>query len=1077
MEKRLTMFLASLFLSIGIAIAQTTISGTVISSEDGLPVIGASVTVVGDAKNGTATDMDGHFTLSAPAGSHIKVTSIGMQTLTLKGSANMKITMDPEANAMNEVMVVAYGTQKKSAFTGSAAVVKSDDITKVQVTNAVDALKNKISGVQMTQGSGAPGSSSSVLIRGIGSINAGGAPLYVVDGSPFDGDIKSINPQDIESMTVLKDAASAALYGARGANGVIMITTKAGRADRGTITVDAKWGVKSRAIPDYQYITDPAGYYEMYYKGLYNYAKNGQNMSDENAYMWANQQLTAQNSFGLGYNVYTYPDGQTLIGRNGKLNPNATLGRMVKGSDGKEYWLQPDNWIDAIYSNALRQEYSVTAVGNTDKSTFYGSINYLNDDGITVASDYERFTSRLKADYQINDWLKIGGNMNYSHYTIHAANGGEGTSSDSGNMFALTRIAPIYPLYMRDANKQILTHKASGLDAYDYGDKYGGTLGIARPFLGGSNALSDNRVNLDMADGNTFNGVGTIDVRFLKDFSFRSVNSVYLKESRGKGTVNPWFGLYAQDNGSVSISHSRSWSYNLQQILNWKHALGSHDFDVMLGHEYYRLTGTKLSGNKSNMFDLNYNELSGAAVTRGTSSSNTLYNTEGWFGRINYSYANRYFGEFSYRRDASSMFHPDHRWGNFWSFGGAWLISKEDWFNAPWVDELKFKASYGAQGNDNISSFLYTRTYSIVPNGNDVAALPGSFGNENISWEKQGMFNVGFDFSFWRGRLSGSLVYFDRSTKDMLAFFSLPISFGFGGYYDNVGDMSNRGVELELFGDIIRTKDLKWSANLNFTSYKNKVTRIADANKTNWLDGYQGYNNGNFFFGEGLSMYTFRLKKYAGVNPKTGESLFYKDIYKKDANGAFERDANGQFIVDHVEKVANPEEAQYHTCGTSLPDAYGGFGTSFEWKGIDLSIDFGYQLGGQMFDGNYASSMNHNRGSAMHVDLLNAWSPENPNSNIPRVQFADRYTAASSDRWLTSASYLSLQNINLGYTFPAKLTRKIGLAKVRVYAVGDNLWVWSKRQGLDPRQSISGSVSNVIYSNVRTISGGITVTF
>ena len=298
MEKRLTMFLASLFLSIGIAIAQTTISGTVISSEDGLPVIGASVTVVGDAKNGTATDMDGHFTLSAPAGSHIKVTSIGMQTLTLKGSANMKITMDPEANAMNEVMVVAYGTQKKSAFTGSAAVVKSDDITKVQVTNAVDALKNKISGVQMTQGSGAPGSSSSVLIRGIGSINAGGAPLYVVDGSPFDGDIKSINPQDIESMTVLKDAASAALYGARGANGVIMITTKAGRADRGTITVDAKWGVKSRAIPDYQYITDPAGYYEMYYKGLYNYAKNGQNMSDENAYMWGNQQLTAQNSFG-----------------------------------------------------------------------------------------------------------------------------------------------------------------------------------------------------------------------------------------------------------------------------------------------------------------------------------------------------------------------------------------------------------------------------------------------------------------------------------------------------------------------------------------------------------------------------------------------------------------------------------------------------------------------------------------------------------------------------------------------------------------------------------------------------------
>ena len=695
----------------------------------------------------------------------------------------------------------------------------------------------------------------------------------------------------------------------------------------------------------------------------------------------------------------------------------------------------------------------------------------------TVASDYRRFTGRLKADYQINDWLRIGGNMNYSHYSTHSANSGTRTAGDSGNMFAFTRIAPIYPLYLRDGNKKIMRHDASGLDAYDYGDDTSTGLGLLRPFLSGSNALSDNRVNLDFADGNTFNGVATVDVRFLKDLTFRSVNSVYLDESRSKSTTNPWFGLYAAEKGSVAVEHDRSWSYNYQQVLNWKPVFGLHDFDFMVGHEYYRFTSTSLSGTKTNMFDLNYSELSGAVVTKGTSSASGFYNTEGWFGRVNYSYDNKYFGEVSYRRDASSRFHPNHRWGNFWSLGGAWLISKESWFNAPWVDELKFKASYGAQGNDNIGAFRYTNTYSIVSSDNAVATVKNSRGNEKISWEKQGMFNVGFDFSFFRQRLSGSIVYFDRSTKDMLAFFSLPITFGWAGYYDNIGDMSNRGLEVELFGDIIRTRDFKWGAHLNLTTYKNKITRIADANKTMWADGAPGYQSGRYFYGEGQSMYTYYLKKYAGVDPETGKALYWQDKYKKNAAGEFELDKNGQPIVEERVKVENTENATYHLCGTSLPDVYGGFGTNFAWKGFDFSIDFGYQLGGQVYDDNYAAAMNHNRGSAMHVDLHKAWSPENKGSNIPRVQSQDQYTNAPSDRWLTSASYFSLQNINLGYTLPVKLTRKYGVSKVRIYAVGDNLWLWSKRKGLDPRQSINGGVSNVLYSNVRTISGGITVTF
>lgn len=1075
MKKRLTMFLACIFLSLGAALAQTTISGTVISSEDGLPVIGASVKVVG-TNIGIATDLEGRFSLSAPAGSKITVTSIGMQTLTLKGAANMKITLDPISKSMDEVMVVAYGTQKKSAFTGSAAVVKSKEIAKVQVTNAVDALKGKVSGVQMVQGSGQPGTSSAIKIRGIGSLNAGGSPLYVVDGVPFDGDLTTLSMQDVENLTVLKDAASAALYGARGANGVIMITTKTGRSNHSMLTVDAKWGVNSRAIPDYEYITDPAAYYELHYKGLYNYAVDKEKMNPIAANMWANEAMFGkETAYTLGYNVYTLPEGQYLIGQNGRLNPNATLGRFVTGKDGQTYWLTPDKWIDAIYRNSLRQEYSVTAVGSTNKSTFYSSVNYLDNQGITLNSDYKRLTGRLKADYQIKDWLKIGGNINYAHYTQHYISG-EGDSANSGNMFALTRIAPIYPLFLRDKNKQIMIDNVTNMQRYDFGDD-GELLGIQRPFLGKSNAIVDKKLNLNASEGNTINAIGTLEARFLKYFKFTSTNSIYMDETRGKYTVNPFYGQRKEEKGIVTVDHGRTYSYNLQQLLNWHRVFSGHDVEAMVGHEYYRLENTSLSGTKTNMFDPDYSELSGAAVTKSTGSGSGMYNTEGWFGRLHYGYGNKYFGEASYRRDATSVFDPSNRWGNFWSLGGAWLLSKESWFKASWVDELKFKASYGSQGNDNIGSFRYINTYTIKPSNGDVALLKSSRGNKNISWEKQGMFNIGFDFSLLRHRLSGSIVYFDRSTKDMLAFFSLPISNGWGGYYKNVGDMSNRGIELELNGDIIRTKDFVWSANFNLTSYKNRLVRLADDNKTAWLDGYQGYNDGDSFFGEGLSLYTYRLKKYAGVDPKTGESLFYRDIYKKDSKGNLVLDAHKQPIVEKTVTTTNPEDAQYHLCGTSLPDVYGGFGTGLTWKGFDFSIDFTYQIGGQCYDGNYASAMGFGGGGAMHVDLLKAWSKDNPHSNIPRVQSQDLHTTASSDRWLISASYLSLQNIDLGYTIPRKLVRTMGIQSLRFYATASNVWVWSKRQGLDPRQSMGGGVNNTSYSPIRTISGGLTLTF
>ncbi len=1063
MKRRLTMFMACLFLSLGMALAQTKVTGTVVSQEDGQPIIGATVWIEGTSV-GTITDVNGKFSVNVPAGKKLTVSYVGMQSATVAAKNNMRVYLKTDAHSLDEVIVVAYGTQKKSAFTGSATQIAAEEIGKVQVTNVADALKGKVAGVQLTNASGAPGQTSpSIRIRGINSVNAGNSPLYVVDGVPFEGDLNNINPQDIESMSILKDAASAALYGARGANGVILITTKKGRQGTASITVDAKWGSNSKGMPEYEYIKSPAKHYEMWYAALNNYAMDKLGYGPSQAYIWANKNVVDNTTFGLGYNVYDVPEGQYLIGMNGKLNPNATLGRHFT-YNGQEYTLMPDDWNDAVYNNSLRQEYSVTANATTDRSSFYASINYLDNEGITPNSQYDRLTGRLKADYQVKPWLKVGGNFSYTHFEADQTNpDDEGSSNSSGNVFAMSMMAPIYSVYVRDGEGNIMHDNLTNMPMYDYGD--GTHNGVIRPYLKSANPLSANQLDKNNYNGNAFNVSGFAEIRFLKDFKFTTNNSVYIDETRQTNTINPYYGQYASSNGIVYKYHTRSVSQNYLQQLDWRKEFGAHSLEVMLAHENYKYDYSYLYGSKSNQFNPSNDELTGAVVAGSASSYRSDYNTEGWLGRAQYNYDDKYFASASFRRDASSRFHKDNRWGNFWSLGGAWLISKEKFFNVNWIDELKIKASYGQQGNDNIGSFRYATTYSIENSNDQVALVPSALGNKDISWETVGTFNAGVEFSMFKGRLSGGLEVYSKKTTDMLFYFNLPQSYGFGGYYDNIGDMTNKGVEFELRGDIIRTKDLTWSVYGNIATNKNEITYLPEENKTAECDGVKGYVSGSYFIGEGESMYTMRMIKYAGVDPETGVALYWKDVLDSDGN------VTGQETTD------NPSYATYHLCGTAMPDAYGGFGTSVEWKGFDFSADFSYQLGGQVWDSDYQNAMAADVGHAIHVDMLDAWSATNKSSNIPRWQYNDAYMASSSDRWLISSNYLSLNNVTLGYTLPMNLTSKIGISKLRVYVVGDNLWVWSKRQGLDPRQSISGGAGSSYYSAVRTISGGVTLTF
>lgn len=1061
--KRRILFLVFLLAIAGNIMAQLTkMSGVILSKEDNSPVVGASVLVKGTTR-GTITDVDGKFTLTNLGldDKEIIVSFIGLKTQAVPIKSFVQIIMDTESELIDEVMVVAYGTAKKSAFTGSAAVVNSEKLTQRQTTNVVQALAGQVAGLQMTSGSGqAGGDNPTLIIRGIGSINAKNDPLIIVDGMPYEGGWSNINPADVESVSVLKDAASNALYGARGANGVIIITTKQAKAGEAIVTASAKWGANMRGTVEYDYIKDPGEYYEAHYKALYNNLRYVRNLSEEDAYRQANTNMVGTNigNGGLSYNVYSYPENEYLIGKDGKLNPNATLGRVVNG-----HLLIPDNWIDETYSTALRQEYNVNISGGTNKIQMYGSFGYLKDEGVIPNSNYERYSTRFKGSYQAKSWMKFGANVSYSHTKSRTQ------SEDYGNDLAplAEGMSPIFPVYIRDANGNIMTDQNGNM--YDYGT-INSPLGLARP-ISPNQAIQGFVIDQQEVNSNTLNGNGFVDITFLKDFKFTFNAGTTVREQRYFTTGNPFYGFGAEQNGTVSVYHYRTTTLNLQQILNYSHSFGKHNVSAMLGHESYKYNYVQLSAGKKNMFSYWGNhELDGAVIDGGSASSYAKdYNTEGYFFRLLYDFDSKYYFSVSYRRDASSRFHPDHWWGNFYSFGGAYLINKENWFNADWVDLLKVKFSLGQQGNDNLGTgtvayYRYTDTYTIKNNNGDLSLAFSQKGRENITWETNTNVNLGVEFNLFKNKLNGSVEYFYRKTTDMLNWFNVPLSLGYAGYYDNVGNMTNKGIELDINYIPFQKKNFTWRINFNATHYKNKITFLPEEKKTVELEGHRGYMNGSRFYGEGLPINTWYLHQYAGVSEEGLSQWYYTD---KETG--------------EKKTTTTYSQGDDYICGDPNPDLYGGFGTTINFYGFDFSAQLSYSIGGKTYDSGYAALMTNPTASSVggrfHKDIRKAWSTENTTSDIPRWYFNDLNTSSSSDRFLINGSYLNLQNIQVGYTLPQKVISHLGVKSLRLYFTCDNIYYWSKRKGLDPRYSIKGDDAYGKISPYRTFSGGINLQF
>lgn len=1055
------MLLALILIGTGAAMAQTQASGTV-TDQQGEPMIGVTVHVKGNTTTGTITDIDGKFALSVPKGSTLVISYVGYKTQELPATAGMKVVLTDDTEQLDEVFVVAYGTSKRSAFTGSATVINSDALTKKQATNVVQALSGQVAGLQMTSGSGqAGGDGPTMLLRGISSISAGTGPLIIVDGAPYDGGWNNINPADVESISVLKDAASNALYGARGANGVIIITTKNAKSGEAVITASAKWGANTRGAIDYDYIKDPGQYYEAQYRLLYNKLRYVDKLSADAAHAQANQDMVSnvKESGGLGYNVYSYPDGQYLVGQDGKLNPNATLGRVVNG-----YMLKPDNWTDEAYSTALRQEYNVNVTGGNENLQLYTSFGYLKDAGVLPNSGYERYSARVKASQQAKKWLKYGVNVGYVYSTSQTQS--EDYSTD---ISAFTRtMGPIYPVYVRDANGNILTD-ANG-KVYDFGTT-SGKPGLSRPVLPNS-SIQSSIIDLQKTRAQSLNGTAFADISFTNELKFTVNASTSVLGQRYFSTGNPYYGFGAEQNGTISVYHYRTTTLNLQQLLNYSHTFGDgHNFSALLGHEYYKYNYVQLSASKRNMFSYWGNhELNGAVVDgKEANSYANNYNTEGYFFRGLYDYNGKYFASASFRRDASSRFHPDHWWGNFYSLGGAYLVSNEPWFKSKAFDMLKIKFSIGQQGNDNIGAigdYYYTDIYRIENSNDDVSLTFHDKGKRNITWETNTNVNLGAEFELWKGKLTGDVEFFYRKTTDMLNWFSVPLSMGYSGYFDNIGDMTNKGVEVDLHYTPIKRKDLVWTINLNMTHYKNRITYLPDEKKTLEVDGYRGYMNGSRFYGQDLPINTWYLRRFAGVSPEGLSQWYYRDK-----------------TTGEEKTTTTYSEADYYLCGDPNPDLYGGFGTSLSFRGFDFSAQFSYTIGGKAIDYGYSNLMSNPTaanasGSNVHKDVFDAWSPENTGSNIPRWYFNDLNVGSVSDRFMIDGTYLNLQNIQLGYTLPENLTKRFGgVRNLRLYVSCDNVYYWTKRKGFDPRNSTTGVGATRSVSPYRTYSAGLSLQF
>ncbi|WP_278961048.1 SusC/RagA family TonB-linked outer membrane protein, partial [Parabacteroides johnsonii] len=695
---------------------EKTVSGIVISTEDGLPMIGVAV-VDKQTMNGVTTNEKGEFSMTvSPRTKTLHLSYLGYKTkeVSITGRS-MKIEMEPDMVAIDEVMVVAYGTGKKSTFTGSASVVKKESLEKIKASNVTQALQGQSSGVQVLNNSGEPGEDATIMIRGIGSMNASSSPLYVVDGTAYDGYLNAINPNDIESMTILKDASATALYGSRAANGVVMITTRKGSSEKGQINFRSTWGFSSLAVglPDQ---LSPDQLSQLTWRALYNGYKDDGRFSEEDSRYYASNYLMGE----FGYNPYNV---DMPVGTDGKMDPNAKL----------NYW---GDWREALLKSRLRQEYTIDFSGKNKKADYFISAGYLNDKGVFSIQRFERYSTRANLNYNVNKWLKVGTNISLSHSVR------EGSAGDQ-TVWLLRTMPTLYPIYEWDGATNAYRLDKNGNRIFDYGNN--------RTSWSGTNPLADDTYNNAPWTHDDVSNRTYFEITFIPGLKWRTNFSVDFYQYNYDGYVNSEYGYASGYKGSAYKESDRNLSYTLNNLLTYEKSFGDHSLSVLLGQEAYALEYKLLSAEKQGFPFPGVTEIGSAAVMSSMNSYTDKYRLLSWLSRVEYDYKDRYYVSGSFRTDGSSRFHPDNRWGKFWSLGGSWRISNEEFMKpySSWLDNLKLKASYGAVGNDNLGTYYaYQGLYATgMNNYRDPGVMVSRLSNKELKWETNLQFNVGLDFA------------------------------------------------------------------------------------------------------------------------------------------------------------------------------------------------------------------------------------------------------------------------------------------------------------------------------------------
>lgn len=1180
MGKRLITTLLVL-LTIGVqAFAQSAVSGKV-TDEAGEPCVGANVLIKGTT-TGTMTDLDGNYSLTdVRKGAILVFSSIGYtsQEVRLGSSSVVNVVLKSDADFLNEVVIVGYGTAKRKDLTGSLAQIDNKLIASQNSSSATKALEGAVPGIVYASVDGQPGNDAGLRVRGLGSTNVGASnALVIIDGVPAQGDnpLSNMNQEDIASITVLKDAASTAIYGSRGANGVILVTTKRGDSGRTKISFQARAGWNTVGSYKVGQVDNAAGIYEYLWQSIYNsyrYGVNGAgpalnketgeyytnignpNVSHDAAAEFASQHLFnyigLNDSFGrnmlgnyMAYNVpgatYT-PDGTGssasstmtgayLVGTDGKINPNASL-------------LYDDTYADALLKTGFRQQYDLSASGGSDKEDHYLSLGYLTDPSYVPNSRFERITGRANINVNLFKWLKVGANVGYTRSRTNYQGTYWAARNSGSNQGNITRYVnghtPIVPFYAHDAEGNYIYDKnGDRVRNYLYNSTYS-PLGQTGNNYGSTDIMyaMDNDIREDLTS--TLNTRTYIEIPFLDHFTFRTdfaydkinrTTTVYYNGTTGRAaSMGGYFGKRMND---IEVM-------NLQHRLTYNQDFGKHHVDAMAlfedsdweqqtvnwGSADEFIPGFLAAGNFVGRY---YG--AGSAPTPGY--GHDIERMRSWLGRANYIFADKYYVSGSVRRDGSSKFRKENRWGTFWSVGAGWRFTEESFMQDlrdSWLNNGKLRASYGVIGNQNgigryqtYRTWGYSTTYQTTnngtgrPTGDSYKLSMGGLVNTQLTWEETKTFDVGLDLTLFN-RIDLTFDWYNRVTGNSQ--FNQPVSYLAMGQTTlprNIAELTNRGIELDINADIIRTKDIRWNVAFNITHYTTKLTDLPDDaipahaeglpdgtwedNQGSWASAGGSQQNANVYLrGIGRDWFNLYMYKYAGIDQSSGLPMYFHRVTEADhAAGKYKDTEVGGSV-----KTTNYANASKYEVGSAIPTFQGGFNTSFSYKNFYVNAQFAYQIGGKFFSRNYAEYLYNVVDAQMYRMMFvskdvkgNTWTPDNTGAGFPMQWYPageNSYfsgTSANGGNWsftdesLFSASYLRLKNLTLGYNVSKSLLNKLRIDKVvsniKVFASSDNLFILSAAKAIDPTMSASGGYNDVdsyTFPNMRTYTIGINLDF